>query len=88
MREPGAVVRDRRCASGSGTEVWDKRFSLLLERKKVEPAAAERACRDIAADTEDRAALNKVGSEGWKLSRFSIARIPDISQRDEEVISS
>ena len=30
----------------------------------MEPAAAERACRDIAADTEDRAALNKVGSEG------------------------
>ena len=42
--EPGETVRDFLYASGTGTEVWVRRLSRRLDRKKVVPAAAERAC--------------------------------------------
>ena len=55
---------------------------------KVEPAVEEQACWDNVAEAEAKAVLKSIWSAGWKPSRFSIANIPDISQRDLEVISS
>ena len=65
-----------------------RRESRRLARINVEQEAEERACCDKVAEAEDKAALKSAGSEGWKPSRFSIASIPDNSQRDLEVISS
>ena len=68
--------------------VWASRLSLRLALTNVEPAAAVRAWRDKAAETEDRAELKRAGSEGWNPSLFNMARMPDISPRDEDVTSS
>ena len=86
--DPGVTVRSRFCVSGTGRVVWASRLFLRLALTNVEPAAAVRACRDKAAETEDRAELKRAGSEGWNPSLFNMARMPDISQRDEDVTSS
>ena len=65
-----------------------KRESRRLAHMNVEQNAEECACCDKVAEAEAKAALKSAGSVGWKLSRFSIASIPDNSQRDLEVISS
>ena len=65
-----------------------RRLSLRLARTKDAPAEAERACCDRDTETEDRAVLKSVWSDGWQPSRFSMASIPDINQRDEDIISS
>ena len=44
--------------------VWASKLSRRLARMKSEPAAAERAWRDKAAETEERAVLKRAGSDG------------------------
>ena len=53
-----------------------------------ETAAAERAWEERAAETEEMAVLNKVGSEGLKPSRFNWERSSDIIQSEKEHASS
>ena len=39
--DPGATVRERRWASGTGRVVWERRLSRRLARMKPDPAEAE-----------------------------------------------
>ena len=61
---PGDVVRERFWDSGTGRVVCVSKLSRRLARIKSEPAAEERAWRDRAAETEERAELKRARSEG------------------------
>ena len=61
---PGEVVKERFWDSGTGRVVCASKLSRRLGRMKSEPAAAERAWRDKAAETEERAVLKRAGSDG------------------------
>ena len=61
---PGDVVRERFWDSGTGRVVSASKLSRRLARIKSEPAAEERAWRDKAAETEERAELKRAGSHG------------------------
>ena len=88
VEEPGVTVKSRFCESGTGRVVCASIISRRLARRKMEPTEAVRAARDRAADTDDKAELKRAGSEGWNPSVFNVARIPDMSQRVDEVTSS